>query len=91
VEDWPQLDVWTSGVQLIRAVESIGANIAEASGRATKPDRRRILTIARGSLSETRHWLALAERRSLVPLGTHERTRELTWLLDGLIRRPGGV
>ena len=33
VVDWPSLDKWTLGLQLVRAADSIGANIAEAYGR----------------------------------------------------------
>jgi four helix bundle protein len=33
VRQWDSLDIWTSGVQLIRAADSVAANIAEG-GRA---------------------------------------------------------
>ncbi len=47
---FPQLEQWTLGVQLIRAADSVGANIAESTGRWHEPDKRRLLLIARGSL-----------------------------------------
>src|SRR5688572_2399364 len=73
VARWPQFDLRTTGVQLVRALDSIGANIAEALGREHNPDRRRFLVIARGSLYEAEHWLATAERRGLIAHGTSKR------------------
>src|SRR4051812_17641777 len=55
VREWPSLDRWSSGIQLIRSTDSVGANIAEAIGRWHTPDRRRLLMIARGSLYESEH------------------------------------
>ena len=52
VRRWPRLDQRTLGTQLIRAADSIGANIAEASGRWTKAERRRFLLNARGARYE---------------------------------------
>jgi four helix bundle protein len=44
------------GDQWIEAVDSIGANIAEANGRYHYLDRNRFYFIARGSLKESIHW-----------------------------------
>lgn len=63
---WDVLARDTVGKQLIRAVDSIGANIAEGSGRGTDPEIRRFLRIGRGSLYETQHWLRRAYRRRLL-------------------------
>ena len=57
----------TLGKQIVRSADSIGANIAEGSGRGTYQDNRRFVRIARGSLYETRHWLRRAYRRQLLP------------------------
>jgi four helix bundle protein len=56
----------TLGRQIIRAADSIGANIAEGTGRGSFQDNRRFVRNARGSLYETRHWLRRAHNRSLL-------------------------
>jgi four helix bundle protein len=86
VAAWPSFDRWSLGMQLVRAADSIGANIAEATGRWSFADKRRLLLIARGSLLEVEHWLARAEQRGL--LATPPDLTELAKTLNGLIRRP---
>lgn len=46
--------------QVLRAITSIGANIAEGYGRHYKKSYRQFLGIARGSCFEVEYWLAVA-------------------------------
>lgn len=56
----------TVGKQLVKAADSISANIAEGTGRGTFVDNRRFVRIARGSLNETQNWLRRAYKRNLL-------------------------
>ena len=50
--------------QLLRAAASIACNIAEGSGRSTKPDQRRFYVMAFASAKECTAVLAMANVRS---------------------------
>lgn len=82
VISWKPLAQDTVGKQLIRAADSVGANIAEGDGKASFLDNRRYRRNARGSLYECKHWLRRAESRGLV---TPEQLVELNNNLDILI------
>jgi four helix bundle protein len=84
---WRSFEAWTAGLQLVRAADSVGANIAEAYGRRTDADRRRLLIVARGSVCELQHWLDRAvERRLPCPAGAVEQANEVGRMLNGLSR-----
>ncbi len=68
----------TVGKQLVRAADSIGANISEGVGRGSYQDNRRFTRIARGSLNETMHFLRRAFRRRLLTTKQVEAIRPLT-------------
>jgi four helix bundle protein len=63
---WKYFEKNTVGVQLVRAADSIGANIAEGAGRGTPKDNKRFVRISRGSLNETKYWLRRATKRGLI-------------------------
>jgi four helix bundle protein len=90
VRRWNALDRSLLGVQLVRAAYSVGANIAEGSGRWHGRDRRQFLYVARGSLHETEHWILCAEVQGLLEPGTSDRVAEIAKPLNGLIRRYEG-
>ena len=63
---WNPLARDTVGKQIVRSADSIGANIAEGSGRGSLVDNRRFVRMARGSLYETLHWLRRSYTRKLL-------------------------
>jgi four helix bundle protein len=93
VIEWNHLAQDTVGKQVIRSSDSIGANIAEGSGRGTDKDYVRFLKIARGSLYETRHWLRRAVKRDLLNKELIDElsviTKELTPKLNAYIKAIG--
>jgi len=89
VAAWDSFARWSVGTQLVRSVDSIGANIAEGCGRWTKPDERRFLLMARGSLYETEHWMARAVERGLLTEQWLRRLNDVARTLSGLIRAHG--
>jgi four helix bundle protein len=76
--------------QLVRAVMSIGANIAEGCGRDSRADYARFLSIAAGSSSEVVHHLVTASDLGLIEAGLAARlvdqTVEIRRMLFGLRR-----
>ena len=84
---WNSYDIWpekaqrTIGYQIIRAADSISANIAEGYGRFTPADRKLFYRYARGSFEETKSWLRKAIRRKLIP---HPEVETYKKLIDEL-------
>jgi len=54
------------GNQVIRSIDSIGANIAEGYGRFHYKDSVKFYYNARGSLWESKHWILLLYKRNLI-------------------------
>ena len=66
VSKWSPFAKDTIGKQLIRAVDSIGANIAESYGRYHFGEKINHLYYARGSLYESKFFARRARERNLV-------------------------
>src|SRR5690606_20616634 len=66
VVNWEPFARRALGSQLVRCADSIGANIAEGTGRGSYNDNRRFARVARGSLNEVRHFLRRAFQRGLM-------------------------
>jgi four helix bundle protein len=84
---WEEVILWTYfekdtiGKQLVRAADSIAANLSEAYGRFTFADRKRFAYYARGSLCETLNWLEISTTRGLIKNDKSQRlTKELNLL-----------
>lgn len=73
---WDYFAKRTVGEQLVRAVDSIGANIAEAFGRYHYGEKLQLLYYARGSLFETRFWLRQAYVRKLLDASAVDEIKE---------------
>ena len=78
---WNYLATDTVGKQIIRSTDSIGANIAEGSGRYNFQDNLRFVKIARASLHETRYWLRRAYVRKLL---TNEQVKNIQPIVNEL-------
>src|SRR5437588_10150565 len=77
VSAWDGFAKDTVGKQIVRAADSIGANIAEGSGRGSLQDNRRFVRMARGSLYETIHWLRRSYIRKLLSQAEVKNLRAL--------------
>lgn len=96
---WSMVTRWdgfarsTVGVQLVRAADSVGANIAEGTGRGSFQDNRRFVRTARASLNEVRHWLRRAHARKLINQEQVDRLKpligELAPMLNAYLRSIG--
>jgi four helix bundle protein len=72
-EIWAASSKWqpfaknTIGEQLVRSIDSVGANLVEGDSRGSDADSFRFFRYARSSAREARLWLRRAVRRELVP------------------------
>lgn len=72
---WDLVDTWnnfqkeTIGKQIVRAADSISANIAEGYGRYYYKESKQFFFYSRGSLQETKSWLSKCKRRKIIEKG----------------------
>ena len=81
VISWDRFAKDTIGKQIVNSADSVGANIAEGTGRGSFADNRRFARISRGSLFEVKHWLRRAYKRNLLK---EEETSKLQELINEL-------
>jgi four helix bundle protein len=74
---WDWYAKQTTGCQIVRCADSVGANIAEGAGRGSYKENRRFVKIARGSLNETKHFLRRAYKRKLLDAETIETLKPI--------------
>jgi len=67
VQSWSNFDKNTTGKQLVRSADSIGANLAEGYGRYHWGEKLQFFYYSRGSLYETKYWINRAINRKLLP------------------------
>ena len=84
----PKDEVYGLGDQIRRAVVSVPSNIVEGFGRETDKDFKHFLSIARGSLYETKTQLELAESLGLLRMPSEliDLFSEVAKLINGLSR-----
>lgn len=66
VEKWDNFKKDTIGKQLVRAADSISANIAEGYGRYFYKESKQFYFYSRGSIQETKSWLSKCKRRNII-------------------------
>lgn len=66
VISWSYFEKDTVGKQLVRAVDSIAANLSEGLGRYHYKEAKNFGYYSRGSLFETKTWLTKALNRKLI-------------------------
>jgi len=64
---WEWFAKKTIGAQLVEAMDSVAANIAEGFGRFHKKDKQKFYYNARGSIYESAYWCKKAHKRNLIP------------------------
>ena len=79
VVKWDYFCKDTIGKQLVRASDSIAANLSEGLGRYHYKETRNFSYYSRGSLFETKTWITKAKNRSLI---TETQFIEFTNTLD---------
>lgn len=66
VVDWDHFSKMSVGVQYVKAIDSISANIAEGFGRYTKKDKIKFYRYSFGSMKEAMDWTQKAKTRLLI-------------------------
>ncbi len=76
VLEWNYFARDTVGKQLVKAADSVAANLSEGWGRYYYKENRQFCYYSRGSLQETLTWLRKAQNRGLIDVGNFESLRK---------------
>ncbi len=66
VNKWDYFSKDTIGKQLVRAIDSVAANLSEGYGRFHYKENKNFCYYSRGSLFETKTWITKANNRKLI-------------------------
>lgn len=66
VKEWEYFERDTIGKQLVRAVDSVAANLSEGFGRYHFKEKKNFGYYSRGSLYESKTWIEKAKNRNLI-------------------------
>lgn len=92
---WGYFEKDTVGKQLVRAVDSIAANLSEGLGRYHFKEVKNFAYYSRGSLFETKTWITKASNRKLIKeeqfLNITSKIEEIGKMINGYIKSIGRV
>jgi four helix bundle protein len=95
VKGWRYFEKDTVGKQLVRAVDSVAANLSEGLGRYHFKEAKNFAYYSRGSLFETKTWLTKALNRKLITeeahLAMNSKIEVIGKMINGYINSIGGV
>jgi len=69
---WNYFEKDTIGKQVVRATDSVAANLSEGFGRFFYKENKQFCYYSRGSLYETKTWLTKAKNRKLITVDQFE-------------------
>src|SRR5580700_10987159 len=72
VDAWQSLPRDTIGKQLVRAADSVAANLVEGDCRRSDRDSAKFFDYARASNKEAMHWIGVAADRGLIHAQQHD-------------------
>ena len=85
VREWDYFPKDTIWRQLVRAADSVPANISEGYGRYYFKEEKQFLYYARGSLFEINTFLTMAHQRNLIPLEKYNYLKAKTEILGKML------
>lgn len=95
VKKWEYFEKDTVGKQLVRAIDSVAANLSEGYGRCHFKEKKNFSYYSRGSLYESRTWLEKARCRNLIEeeqfIYFKENINKLGKILNGYIKSIGDI